>query len=210
MQPKTPGRRNMVEQLLAKFDQEGGPKRPFNPDRIWCRSRVKGPPHIFLMNNKGKLITQEMKRGEPEEELRYKTNVFMETYRKILPKEYRMGLIPMKKRKFLMDKEKQLNVNTLMKPKLKPSAANLYYVPDVNAGVEIGPLLERDSEFPDNSQSYANRKYDKGYSVDQGYSLDRGFGYAQIGEKKRRLNQGNTSSIRGSNEPTRVKTTEGT
>jgi hypothetical protein len=37
------------------------------------------------MNNKGKLITQEMKRGEPEEELTYKTNVFMETYRKILP-----------------------------------------------------------------------------------------------------------------------------
>jgi hypothetical protein len=105
------------------------------------------------MNNKGKLITQEMKRGEPEEELTYKTNVFMETYRKILPKEYRMGLIPIKKRKFLIDKEKQLNVNTLMKPKLNPSAANLYYVPDVNAGVDIGPLLESDSEFPDNSQS---------------------------------------------------------
>jgi hypothetical protein len=174
----------MVEQLLAKFNQEGWPKRPFNPDRIWCRSRDKGPPHIFLMNNKGKLITQEMKRGEPEEELRYKTNVLMESYRKILPKEYRMGLIPMKKRKFLIDKEKQLNVNTLMKPKLKPSAANLYYFPDVNAGVEIGPLLERDSEFPDNSQSYANRKYNKGYSVDQGYSLDRGSGTLRLAKRR--------------------------
>jgi hypothetical protein len=184
MQPKTPDRRNMVEQLLAKFNQEGWPKRPFNPDRIWCRSRDKGPPHIFLMNNKGKLITQEMKRGEPEEELRYKTNVLMESYRKILPKEYRMGLIPMKKRKFLIDKEKQLNVNTLMKPKLKPSAANLYYFPDVNAGVEIGPLLERDSEFPDNSQSYANRKYNKGYSVDQGYSLDRGSGTLRLAKRR--------------------------
>jgi hypothetical protein len=153
MQPTTPRRGHMVEQLLAKSNLEGYPKRPFNPDRIWYRSRVKGPPHIFLMNNKGKLITKEMKRGEPEEELTYKTNVFMETYRKILPKEYRMGLIPMKKRKFLIDKEKQLNVNTLMKPKLNPSTANLYYVPDVDAGVDIGPLLERDSEFPDNSQS---------------------------------------------------------
>jgi hypothetical protein len=125
MQPTTPCHGLVVEQLLANFNQEGGPKRQFNPDRIWCRSRVKCPPHIFLMNNKGKLITQEMKRGEPEGERTNKTNVFMETYRKILPKEYRMGLIPMKKRKFLIAKEKQLNVNTLMEPKLKPSAANL-------------------------------------------------------------------------------------
>lgn len=209
MQPTTPSRGYVVEQLLAKFNQEDGPKRPFNPDRIWCRSRVKGPPHIFKMNDKGKLITKEMKRGEPEEELTNKTNVFMETYRKILPKEYRMGLIPMKKRKFLVDKEKQLNVTTLMKPKLKPSAENLYYVPDDNVDVEVRPLLAH-SEFPGNSQSQPNRKFAKGYSVDQGYSLDRGIGYPQVGQKKRQPNHGNSSSMRGSNEPTGIKTTEGT
>jgi hypothetical protein len=105
MQPTTPCRGLVVEQLLGKFFQEGGPKRQFNPDRIWCRSRVKYPPHIFPMNNKGKQKTQYMKRGEPEGERTNKTNVFMETFRKILPKKYRMGLIPMKKRKFLIAKE---------------------------------------------------------------------------------------------------------
>ena len=87
--------------------------RPFNPGRLWHKSRVAIPPHVFLMNNKGKLVTDEMKRGESEEILKEKTNVFMETYRKILPKEYRRGLIPMKKRKFLIDKEKQLNVEQM-------------------------------------------------------------------------------------------------
>jgi hypothetical protein len=207
MQPTTPGRRHVVEKLLAKPNQEGGPKRPFNPDRIWSRSRVKGPPHIFLMNDKGKLITQEMKRGEPEEELTNQTNVFMDTYREILPKEYRMGLIPMKKRKFLIDKEKGFNVTTLMKPKLKPSAENLYYVPDDNVDVDIRPLLAH-SEFPGNSQSQPNRKFAKGYSVDQGYSLDRGIGYPQVGQEKRQPNQSNTSSMRASNEQTGIKTTE--
>jgi hypothetical protein len=65
MQPTTPVRGHVVEQLLAKFNEEGGPKRPFNHNRIWCRSQAMGPLHFFVMNNKGKLITQEVKRGEP-------------------------------------------------------------------------------------------------------------------------------------------------
>lgn len=103
----------------------------------------------------------------------------MENYRKMLPKEWRSGLIAEKFRRPLqIDKSEKV-----MKPIIKMTDKDFYHLPN--------KLYQDDSELckPEESEESplrrnSNRKFDKGYSVDKRYSLSRGFGYAIEQEPK--------------------------
>lgn len=110
------------------------------------------------------------------------SNAFMNDYRKILPKEYRKGLIPAKKRKFLIDKDKRLCSETLMRPNKKSSANNFFYIPEDKGTANLDAYI-CDKEKLQKRNEEKKLKFDKGYSVDSAYSLDRGFGYIKVGKR---------------------------
>lgn len=163
------------------FDDLKG--RPFNPNRIWKRNHTNISPHIFTVENGHFLPFRDAGKnnGNFQETLK-QSNIFMDNYRKMLPREYKKGQIPLKKRKFQIDKDKSMNMQYLMKPKTGGNNDNLYHIPEKMTSVSQENKLQQEykNDSPEQGQK---RKFFKGYSIDSVYSLDRGFGYPKVGSK---------------------------
>jgi hypothetical protein len=103
----------------------------------------------------------------------------MENYRKMLPKEWRSGLIPEKFRRPLQtDKSEKV-----MKPIVKMTERDFYHLPN-KLYLEDNDLCKPEESEESPHRCNSKRKFDKGYSVDRRYSLSRGFGYAMEQEPK--------------------------
>ena len=184
-------RSNIDLDLYSGLTEDLYTQRPFNPNRIWKRNRLNICPHIYTIENGHYIPLPEAGQNKTNHsETKKKSNIFMDRYRKILPKEYKKGQIPLSKRHFLVDKDKSLSVGNLMHPKLGGINDNLFHMSDKMHTNDQEEEQQESVKVDTSDVPLQKKKFDKGYSVDSVYSLDKGFGYPKVGHKKFQMHKG--------------------